>query len=135
MADVVSGYLSMIDHELPRIIERLRSVQFVNRPAVDVLQTWDSPSTLFYCDPPYLHDTRHKRSRDVYGYEMTESEHRELAQVLRECRGKVVLSGYPSPLYEELDAGWKTVAFDIANHAAGGRLKARKQEVLWLHWN
>ncbi len=135
MADVVSGYLSMIDEELPFIAERLRRVQIVSRPAVDVIRTWDSPTTLIYCDPPYLHETRHQGSRDVYGYEMKESEHRELAAVLRKCQGKIVLSSYPSPLYEELYRSWRTVTIDIANHAAGGKTKARKQEVLWLNWH
>jgi DNA adenine methylase len=54
-----------------------------------------------YCDPPYVHETRHESSRDVYGVEMTEKNHRELAQVLRDCKAKVVLSGYPSPPYDE----------------------------------
>jgi DNA adenine methylase len=134
MADVVSGYLSMIDEELPLIVERLRRVQIVSRPAVDVIRHWDSPTTLFYCDPPYVHETRSEGSRDIYGYEMKENEHRELAAVLRNCQGKVVLSGYPSPLYEESYSSWKTITIDIANHAAGGKTKARKQEVLWLNW-
>ncbi len=134
MADVVSGYLSMIDEELPRIIERLRRVQILCRPALDVIRTWDSPSTLFYCDPPYLHETRHSGSRDVYGYEMSEKDHRELAAVLEKCRGKVILSGYPSQLYNELYRSWRTTNIEIANHAAGGRTKARKQEVLWMSW-
>ena len=134
MADVVSGYLSIIDEQLPLIIERLRRVQIISRPAVEVIRTWDSPTTLFYCDPPYLHETRHEGSRDVYGYEMTEQEHRELAAVLNGCHGKVVLSGYSSPLYSQLYESWRTISIDIANHAAGGRAKARKQEVLWLNW-
>jgi DNA adenine methylase len=70
----------------------------------------------------------------VYNVEMAATDHRELAAVLRACRAKVVLSGYPSPLYAELYAGWRTVTFDIANHAAGGRKKARKRETLWLNW-
>src|SRR5262249_51173852 len=65
MADVVSGYLSMIDEQLPLIIERLRRVEVVCRPALDVIRTWDSPDTLIYCDPPYVHETRHEGSRDV----------------------------------------------------------------------
>jgi len=134
MADVVSGYLSMIDQELPAIIERLRRVQIVCRPAVEAIRTWDSPETLIYCDPPYVHETRHEASRDIYGVEMSEENHRELADVLNVCKAKVILSGYPSLLYDELYADWRTVTFDIANHAAGGRTKARKQERLWLNW-
>ena len=65
---------------------------------------------------------------------MTEKDHRQLATVLNDCKSKVVLSGYPSPLYNELYQGWRTIMFDIANHAAGGRAKARKQETLWMNW-
>ena len=134
MADVVSGYLSMIDDQLPLIIERLRRVEIINRPATEIIRTWDSPDTLIYADPPYVHETRNESSRDVYGVEMTEEDHRKLASVLSKVKAKVVLSGYPSPLYEELYDGWRTVTFDIANHAAGGRAKARKQETLWMNW-
>ncbi len=135
MADVVSGYLSAIDDQLPLVVERFRPVQIMCRPAINVIQKWDSPETLFYCDPPYLHETRASGSRDVYGVEMDEADHRELAKVLLACQGKIVLSGYPSKLYRELYASWKTVEIDIANHAAGGRSKARKQEMLWLNSN
>ena len=109
-------------------------MQITCRPALDAVRTWDSPDTLIYCDPPYVHETRHEGSRDIYGVEMSEQDHRELAATLKACRAKVVLSGYPSPLYDELYANWRRVTFDIANHAAGGRTKARKQETLWLNW-
>ena len=135
MADVVSGYLSAIDEQLPLIVTRFRTVQILCKPAVDVIPKWDSPTTLIYCDPPYLHSTRHEGSTSVYGCEMSEDDHRELATVLKACKGKVVLSGYPSDLYSELYEGWRKVTFDIANHAAGGREKARKEETLWMNWS
>lgn len=135
MADVVSGYLSAIDEQLPLIVDRLRTVQFLNRPAAKVIKVWDSPDTLFYCDPPYVHETRHPGSRQVYGVEMSEADHRNLALVLQACQGKVVLSGYHCALYDELYGSWRTCEIDMPNHAAGGRTKARKQEVLWFNWD
>jgi DNA adenine methylase len=134
MADVVSGYLSMIDDQLPLIVERLRSVEIVCRPALDVIHVWDSPETLIYADPPYVATTRHESSRSIYGHEMSDQEHRELAFSLGRCKSKVVLSGYPSPLYDELYHAWRKVEFDIANHAAGGRKKERKRETLWINF-
>ena len=134
MADVVSGYLSSIDEVLPAVIERIRTVQVLCRPAPEVIRDWDGPDTLFYCDPPYLPETRAAGSRDVYVVEMTAEDHRGLAAVLRQCRGKVVLSGYPSALYDELYEGWRTVSIDIANHSAGGKTKGREVERLWLNW-
>jgi len=135
MADVVSGYLSMIDEQLPLIVDRLRVVQILCRPASDVIARWDSPETLFYCDPPYLPETRAKGSRDVYAHEMTEQGHIELAALLNRVHGKVVLSGYPSSLYDELYAGWRRIEIDIANHSAGGKEKQRRCECLWLNYD
>ncbi len=134
MADVVSGYLSAIDEQLPLIILRLRQVQIICRSACEVINNWDSKHTLVYCDPPYVHETRHPGSRDVYAVEMSEADHRNLAKTLSGCKSKVILSGYHGGLYAELYRGWRKVEFDIPNHAAGGRTKARKQEVLWFNW-
>jgi DNA adenine methylase len=50
--------------------QRLIRVQIENRPAVDVIRLYDSPKTLFYCDPPYLHATR--GDAKAYGFEMDE---------------------------------------------------------------
>lgn len=134
MADVVSGYLSIIDEVLPQIVDRLRSVQIVERTAMEVIRIWDSPETLFYCDPPYVHSTRNKRTLDAYGVEMTETDHRELADVLRKSAGRVILSGYPSPLYDELYGDWPHRDCDVANHASGTATKSRMTERLWFNW-
>lgn len=134
MADVVSGYLSTIDEQLPQIVERLRRVQILNRPATKVIKNWDSDTTLIYCDPPYVPKTRHPGSREVYGAEMTSDDHVRLAEILHGCKSRVVLSGYPSDLYDKLYGDWKSESFEMPNHAAGGSRKARVREVLWLNW-
>lgn len=66
---------------------------------------------------------------------MSEEDHEELASVLSKCRSKVVLSGYPSRLYDKLYSGWKRAEFDIANHAAGGSKKERERECLWMNYD
>ncbi len=133
MAGDVNAWWTAID-QLPEIIERLRRVQILSQPAIEAIRRFDHPDALIYCDPPYVHETRAANSRDVYGVEMTEQEHRELGDVLKRCVSKVVISGYPSPLYEDILGSWRRVEFDIANHAAGGRRKSRKREVLWMNW-
>jgi DNA adenine methylase len=134
MADVVSGYLSTIDDQLPDIIERLRTVQIVCRPAAEVIGKWDSPETLIYCDPPYVKSTRQANSREIYGQEMTDDDHSNLATQLHQCKSRIVVSGYPSVLYSELYQDWNSVEIDIANHAAGGKTKGREVECLWLNF-
>jgi len=133
MAGDVNAWWTAIDH-LPEIIDRLRRVEILSQPAIDAIRRFDHPDTLIYCDPPYLHETRAPNSRDVYGIEMTEKQHVELGEILKACVSKVVISGYPSKLYEDIFGSWRRVEFDIANHAAGGRKKSRKCETLWLNW-
>ena len=79
----VNGSLGLED-----IAARLLRVQIENRPALDVIRLYDSPKTLFYCDPPYLHETR--GDSKAYGFEMMEEEHWNLAVALRKCKGKAV---------------------------------------------
>jgi DNA adenine methylase len=66
---------------------------------------------------------------------MSEAGHRQLLDVLRQCRYcKVILSGYASPLYDAALAGWNRHEVKIANHAAGGKSKRRMTEVLWTNF-
>jgi DNA adenine methylase len=117
---------------LAAVSARLRRVAILNRPALDVIRSQDGPQTLFYCDPPYLHSTR--TARDTYGdLEMSAADHRQLLETLRGCRGKVLLSGYPSPLYDAALAGWNRYPFDVPNNAAGGAKKGRETEIVWCN--
>jgi len=133
MAGDVNAWWTAIEH-LPEIINRIRRVQILCQSAFDAIPRFDHPEGLIYCDPPYVHSTREEHSRSVYHAEMSDDEHRALAQLLRKCKAKVVVSGYPSPLYDGLYAGWRVIAFDIANHAAGGKQKGRETECLWTNF-
>lgn len=108
--------------------ERLASVSLEARPALDVIASYvRDPDVLLYVDPPYLGETRQSGG---YVHEMRgETEHRALGAALLEARAGVVVSGYPSPLYEEMYAGWDrhTIA---AKTGQGGAWEDRT-EVLW----
>jgi len=116
--------------QIGAFVERLRGVVIENRPAIEVIRQHDSYETLHYIDPPYIHGARGAGQIGNYRYEMTDDDHRELAEVLRSVRGAVVVSGYPTPLYEELYAGWRMVARPA--YADGAR---RRTEALWLSPN
>ena len=79
--------------------ERLTRVQIDNRPALEVIRYWDTEETVFYLDPPYPHQTR---KGGGYRCEMTDEDHYELIDTLLTLEGKVVLSTYPSPIYDRL---------------------------------
>jgi DNA adenine methylase len=118
---------------LPAVHERLRDLRVLNQPALDVIRREDQPETLFYLDPPYVHETR--TSAEVYGqFEMTLGDHRGLLETIRGCRGKVILSGYDNGLYNTMLSDWTRHAFDLPNNAAGGATKQRMTEVLWCNF-
>jgi len=131
MSGVVSRWLGGID-ALDDIAQRLIRVQIENRPAVDVIRLYDSFNTLFYCDPPYLHATR--GDTKAYGFEMGESQHREFANTVNECKGKVAVSGYDHPVMDKFfqPGRWfKTFGPNKTIHST----KGTRQEVLWTNFN
>lgn len=128
MSGVVSRWLGGVAF-LDDIGERLLRVQIENRPATQFIQLYDDPRTLFYCDPPYLHATR--GDSKAYQFEMEEDEHRELAGILRNCRGKVAVSGYRCELMDELYKEWKR--FDAPVKKCHS-IKKPRQECLWMNY-
>lgn len=115
--------------QIPAFCERLRAVVLENDDACKVMKRVNSPTTLHYVDPPYLLETRTASyGRHGYRFEFPDHEHRRLALTLRSLRGMVVLSGYPSPLYDELFGDWaRREKATIAERAAP------RTEVLWLN--
>jgi DNA adenine methylase len=116
--------------------ERLQGVVIENRPAVEILLQHDTPETLHYCDPPYTHGSRSEytvRTGKGYRHEMTDDDHRRLAEVLHSAQGMVVVSGYSSELYDCLYGDWET---RIRKAIADGGPHApalERVEALWLN--
>ncbi len=129
----VSAWLNVIEG-LPDVHQRLRKVVILNQNACDVIRKQDGQHTLFYCDPPYVHETR--STTGEYEFEMTEAQHRELLEILAGITGKFMLSGYPSELYRESEQrhGWKRHEFLIDNKAASGKVKETMTECLWCNF-
>lgn len=102
---------------LPDVHARLLRVQIESADWRVILARYDTPDTLFYCDPPYIPATR---SQTRYEYDMTMSDHEELVEKLLLVKGKVVLSGYAHPLYDPLvNAGWERIDWPTACFAVG----------------
>jgi DNA adenine methylase len=118
---------------LPAIIERLRGVVIEHRDARAVMRQHDSRETLHYVDPPYLPETRSTANKydlkhRMYRHEMTPGDHAELLTFLCDLDGMVVLSGYPSELYDSRLTGWRRVETEAM--ADGARPRT---EVLWIN--
>jgi len=110
-------------------VERLSGVCIENRDALEVIDQHDSSKTLIYADPPYLHSTRNmQRGNAAYAVEMSDEDHERLAEKLHSVKGMVMLSGYPSQLYERLYGDW--IRLERRALADGARPRV---ECLWLN--
>lgn len=118
--------------DLPKIAERLKNVQIRNSHLFKLIRKEDSNESFFYIDPPYLPSTR--ITKNAYRNEMTEKEHIELAEIINDVKGKVLLSGYPSSLYDELYKGWNVNVKDVPNHSGQSKKKQRRTECLWSNY-
>lgn len=86
-----------------------------------------SGAELVYCDPPYLRETR--TSRRKYRFEYTEEDHTELLKLLRTLPCNIILSGYPSSLYDDLLGDWRTL--ELQAMTRGGP----RTEKLWYNFD
>ncbi len=130
MSGVISRYIGGLE-KLDFIAERLLRVQIENRPAIEIINLYDDETSLFYCDPPYIHATR--GDSKAYKYEMSDNEHIELANVLNNVKGKVAISNYDCELMNKLypSSKWHK---HLEPYKTIHSTKDKRQEVLWTNY-
>ena len=128
MSGAVSRWLGSVA-SLPEIAERLIRVQIENRPAEDVIRLYDEKETLFYCDPPYPHESR--GDKRAYRDEMSDQEHRSLAELLNNVNGKVAISGYRCELMEQIYSEFRRID---APQKLCHSVKSARFESLWVNF-
>ena len=82
---------------------------------------------LVYSDPPYLRHTRSSKRRYRFDYE--QQDHIELLELLKTLPCNVIVSGYPSVLYDERLADWRSLELQVMNQ--GGV----RTEKLWFNFS
>jgi DNA adenine methylase len=119
---------------LPIISERLQKTTIVNKNFMELMKIWDEEETLFYLDPPYLHETRSVKCDKIYEYELTTEDHLNLLHLANNARGKVIISGYHSSLYSRNLKNWKCIKKSISNHSSQSKTKQKRIECLWKNY-
>ena len=104
----------------------LKGVQIENRPALDIIKKFNHDNVLIYADPPYLLSTRGGKQ---YRCEMNEQDHLDLLTALSDHKGYVILSGYPSEMYDRELRGWHRITKKSYNQNSDPRT-----EVLWCNF-
>lgn len=99
-----------------------------NTDALRLIERYNSDDVLIYCDPPYLPDVL-STTKAVYGAELSLERHRELLQILKKSKAKVVLSGYDNEMYNDELADWETD--EIQTNIQQGLLRTEK---IWYNF-
>lgn len=115
---------------MPDIIQdcckRLKDAQIENTDALTLIQRYNNENTLIYCDPPYLQSLR---KRNMYKCEMTDEQHAELLDLLKESKSLVILSGYDNDLYNSELSDWYT-----AEKVTTAQMGLHRTEKLWMNF-
>lgn len=135
-----SSLLKIIE-KLPQMSDRMSSVTVENTDWRQIFEKYDSEDTFFYLDPPYVISTR-KDFR--YRHEMVDADHKDLIATIQKLKGKVMLSGYESEIYDKLP--WVKETFGTYCYSAaktkatglqgeGGLDRVKRTEVLWRNFD
>jgi DNA adenine methylase len=122
------------------LARRLATVVIEQCDAAGLIERLATDDTVVYADPPYPASSRSGRHVSVntsdYRQDMgDEASHQLLAEVLHATPATVILSGYPSPLYEDLYGDWDRLDIPVRVHSSNAVTSERGQrtEVLWCN--
>lgn len=124
------SYFNAID-DFGDIAGRLRGVTIECLDYADCIRRYDSPNTLFYCDPPYL-NTEGYYGKGNYNHEG----HYALAKLLHDVKGKAMVSHYDNGLYDDLYKDWYRYEYSSfkGSHKSEGEEKPKTTEVLYCNF-
>lgn len=134
MHESASRWLSAIGG-LEFVHHRLQRVVIYNKDALDLIRQEDSPTALFYLDPPYRGPSREGGLK--YGIECDDKHHLELLRLLGTIKGKFLLSGYMNKMYVQAAEhyGWYARCRTVTKHSSGVEGERPKaEEYLWTNY-
>jgi DNA adenine methylase len=107
----------------------LGPIRYENCDCVAFLRAYPpGKDALIYADPPYVMSAR-KSKRTRYRYEWTDEDHIGLLSVLQEVPAFVMVSGYPSALYDDALSRWHTHTFGASTR------RGLATEKIWMNFD
>ena len=110
------------------VTQRLRMVQIDNVSAISIIKKFNYDNVLMYLDPPYVMGTR-RYQKGQYKHEMTNADHVELLQTVKESKAKIIISGYASKLYDSELHLWNRR--ELTSNDNKGKATV---EVVWMNY-
>ena len=131
---VLADYLRDIEKCI-NVHLRIRRVQIEKSDFRKLIPRYDTEDSFYYIDPPYLPVTRPDSKKRGYQDEMTHEDHEELLDMLLKVKGKCLVSGYESELYERLTkAGWNKKKIKVGCGISTKKNHVKRTEVLWYNY-
>jgi len=119
---------------LPDCYTRFKHVQIDHLNALNLIQKYDSPDTLFYCDPPYVWDFKDNKFQDDYGIAHSVGDAAVLARSLHSIQGLAAISNYAG-VYDDLYHDWRRLEDKPKVSSAALVNRAIRQEILWCNYD
>jgi DNA adenine methylase len=130
MSKAVSDFLSAIDR-LPELHDRLSKVIITNTDGIKLIEKYDNPNTLIYCDPPYHWSTRTSARYEV---DMDNISQEKFIDSVIKSKSKILISGYDCELYDKLvNNGFTKHQFDVKT-IDGNFERKTKVETVWKNY-
>jgi DNA adenine methylase len=117
---------------------RLRNTRIFCKDYREILEKENIPEALIYLDPPYVHETRRKKT--YYEFEWTDEQHEEMVDLLLGMKAKVILSGYDNRIYDRLvENGWKKISIGLYPKRQKAKQRGEPpeyiEEFVWINYD
>ncbi len=92
-----------------------------------IIEKYDRPHTLFYCDPPYW-------QTEGYGVDFPWENYERLAELARSIEGTMIISHNDHPAIRDVFAGLPVKVVDHHYQVAGADQRKACQELILGNW-
>ena len=117
---------------IPAFSKRLKNVEITNQDFREVIAKYDSPTSVFFIDPPYVGKEHYYKGNMQY------QTHVELAQMLNNIEGKAMVTYYDHPLINELYAGWNRIEVETfvgSSTVKQGEERRKEKELILMNYD
>lgn len=85
-----------------QVKDKYRNVDYFNLDYKEIIFNYDREEAFFYLDPPYLHNEKYYENHTF----LKKRNHKELAEILKNIKGRFLLSYQDRPLMRKLYADY-----------------------------
>jgi DNA adenine methylase len=119
--------------QLNKVGEQVKTWIIENLDFKTCITRFDSPDTVFYCDMPYYLPGKREKYQDRFTFD----NHKILAKLLANIKGRALVSHYKDDVVSELYKGWNRYEFQSfkgSSKAEPGAEKPKTQEILYFNF-